>query len=61
MAGVRPIFFAKERDHRCRAALERDLADTARDPVRRARHLRRAAFHDACIRPQRDAYLFSDG
>lgn len=57
MAAGRSMFFNAERDHRCRAALERDLALTVQDPARRTRHLRRAALHDACVRRSADAYL----
>jgi len=57
MAAGRSMFFNAERDHRCRAALERDLALTVQDPVRRARHLRRAALLDACTLRSADAYL----
>jgi hypothetical protein len=60
MAAARSMFFDAERDHRCRAALERDLALTVQDPARRARHLRCAALHDACVR-RADAYLIVGG
>jgi hypothetical protein len=51
------LLFTAERHHRCRAALERDLADTVRDPVRKLGHMRRAAWHLRRSQREREHYL----
>jgi hypothetical protein len=43
------LFFARERDHRARAALARDLAATANEPDKRRTLLAQAARHARAV------------
>ncbi|WP_131818593.1 MULTISPECIES: hypothetical protein [Sphingomonas] len=47
--GEPAIFFSREREHRCQAALARDLAATAPDRAARQQHLTNAARRAAAV------------